>query len=451
MTTKAISLNASAVVPEPEEDRVLPGGWYTLFAIMIVVLFAFIDRQLLILAAEPLAKSLSLSDSQLGLIQGLAFSIFSIVAVYPIAWLADRYDRRLILAVCLTFWSLGTVACGLAQNFWQLFLAAVAIAAGESALTPLTMAFVPDLFKGRKRVLANSIQYVSTYIGVSLALGMGGSALGVLGRAHADLPTAFQQFEPWRLAFFFVCLPTPLLLLLISRARLGRTNPDIASVEPAAQNEPIKGFLLAHRGAFMTVLGGLGCYLLAYGGFLVWLPLIGSRLFAATPEVNGYGMGLASALGMGCGVAISNLMMRFYMPRLGSRAAVGVCWRLLLLTFPFLGIMPFVQSVAQLYVCMGILMVAGAGVGCLAATILQVMAPRYFLARFFGLWSIVGGLMSGIAPSIAGVVSDAIGGQRGLLYAVVAVAVPGWLASIALLRLGEPLFDKLVTAVRDEA
>ncbi|MBF7015277.1 MFS transporter (plasmid) [Novosphingobium resinovorum] len=451
MTAVASSLEMPATPGATEDDRVLPGGWYTLFAMMIIVLFAFVDRQLLILAAQPLSESLSLTDSQLGLIQGLAFSIFSVVAVYPIAWLADRYDRRLILGACLVLWSFGTVGCGLAQNFWQLFIAAVAIASGEAALGPLAMAFVPDLFKGRKRVLANSIQYIFTYIGASLAMGMGGSALGVLDRAHAGMPSAFQHLESWRLAFLLVCLPTPLLLMLLARTRLGKTNNVADTAAPSAPPVPIAGFLREHRAAFLSILGGLGFYMLAYGGFMVWLPLIGSRLFGATPEINGYGMGLSSAVGTCFGVATGTLLMRFYMPRLGTRAAVGVSWRLLLLTCPVLAIFPFVQSVTQLYICMGVMMLAGTGVGCLVATTLQVMAPAHFMARFFGIWSIISALLSGASPSIAGFVSDAIGGQRGLLYAVVLVAACGWLAAIVLLRLGERHFEDLVKSVKEAA
>lgn len=82
-----------------EEDRVFPGGWYTLGALLVVTLFAFIDRQLLTLAAAPMAQSLNLSDTQLGMVQGLAMAIFTVVAVYPLAWAADRFDRRYVLTV----------------------------------------------------------------------------------------------------------------------------------------------------------------------------------------------------------------------------------------------------------------------------------------------------------------------------------------------------------------
>jgi MFS family permease len=186
-----------------------------------MTLFGFVDRQLLTLAAAPLAASLHLSDGQLGLVQGVAFAIFTVAVVYPIAWAADRFDRRLVIGGCVIVWSLGTAACGLAQNFGQLFAAAVAIAAGEAGLAPIAMSFVPDLFKGRKRLLANGLVYIFAYVGIAAGMMLGGGAIGMLDTVHDRLPAALRHYESWRLAFFLVALPAPVFLLLAAFARLG--------------------------------------------------------------------------------------------------------------------------------------------------------------------------------------------------------------------------------------
>src|SRR3546814_16394049 len=124
MTAPAASF-AEAEADRRTGDYVLKGGWYTLWVMLAVTLFAYVDRQVLTLAAAPMAASIGLNDSQLGMVQGLAFAIFTVVAVYPIAWAADRYDRRLVLGLCVVTWSIGTAACGLAQNFEQLFFATI--------------------------------------------------------------------------------------------------------------------------------------------------------------------------------------------------------------------------------------------------------------------------------------------------------------------------------------
>src|SRR3546814_13670996 len=121
------------------------------------------------------------------MVQGRAFAIFTVVAVYPIAWAADRYDRRLVLGLCVVTWSIGTAACGLAQNFEQLFFAAILIAAGEAGLGPVPMSYVPELFKARKRLLANVLNYIFAYLVVSLCLSLGGSAIGAPDAVHTAL------------------------------------------------------------------------------------------------------------------------------------------------------------------------------------------------------------------------------------------------------------------------
>jgi MFS family permease len=427
-------------------DRVLPGGWYTLWAILAVTMFAFVDRQLITLAAAPLAVTLKMSDAQLGIVQGLAFSIFGIFAVYPIAWAADRFDRRYVLGACVLVWSLGTAAVGLAQDFGQLFAAAIAIAAGEGGLAPLTMSIVPDLFKGRKRALANGVQYFSAYLAVALALALGGMALGALQDAHARLPLIVRHLEPWRLAFFMVASPAPLFLIAIAFTRLRHPRRAPGGDELASEVHLLP-FLRQHWLAMATVLGSLAFYLLAFGGFLVWLPVATTRLFGATPSQNGLGMGLATGLGMVSGVAISTSLLRRLMARIGRRASVRIAWRVMLVTTPVLLVFPYAASFWQVYALMGLLMLAGTAVGVLVSTMLQDMAPAPMRARFLALYAIAGALFGGMAPSLVGLISDSLGGSRGLLYALAAVALPAWIAATLLMRLGEQPFAILADAV----
>lgn len=447
--TEAAVASATPAAPDPAAagDYVLPGGWYTLWAILGVTMFGFVDRQLLTLAAAPLQASLHLTDTQLGLVQGLAFAIFTVVAVYPIAWAADRLDRRWVLGACVALWSLGTAACGLSQNFIQLFAAAVAIAAGEAGLVPLGMSIVPDLFKGRKRVLANGIQYFAAYVGVSLALVLGGGALSGLDAVHAHLPAFLRQLESWRIAFFLLAMPAPIFLVLIAFARLGHPRAVAAPGAEPAPKVPFGPFLREHRIAMVTVLGALALYLLAFGGFLAWLPVVCSRLFGTTPAENGMGLGVGTGVGMIGGVGASTAILRSLMPRIGRRASVRIVWWTALLTTPVLLLFPLITAAWQGYALLGAFMTAGTGIGVLVATILQDMAPAPMRARFLAVYAIAAALFQGAAPSIAGVVSDWIGGPRGLLYALSIVALPAWIGSTILMRLGEPYFARLAEAV----
>jgi len=105
---------------------------YVMVILVIVYTFNFIDRQIIGILAVPIKADLALSDTQLGLMGGLAFALFYTALGIPVAMLADRKSRTWIMTIALTAWSAMTAACGLAQNFWQLFLGRLGVGVGEA-------------------------------------------------------------------------------------------------------------------------------------------------------------------------------------------------------------------------------------------------------------------------------------------------------------------------------
>ena len=450
MTASSAQLGATVLPEKSGEDYVVKGGWYTLWVMLALTLFSFVDRQVLTLAAAPMAASLGLNDSELGLVQGLAFAIFSVVAVYPIAWAADRFDRRIVLGLCVVIWSVGTAACGLARNFDQLFLAAVAIAAGEAGLAPIALAFVPDLFKGRKRLLANGLTYCFAFLGIAAGLALGGSAIGALDAVHADLPPSLRAFESWRLAFFLVALPAPLFLGLMAFARLGRPAKAAVAIVTDAPQAHMLPFVRNHAKAMLSILGALGFYMLAFGSYLVWLPVASTRLFATTPTENGTAMGLATAIGMSGGVTASTLAVRRMFVSRGRTASVRFAWIAMLCFSPFLFAFPFIAAPWQGFALFGLLMLVGTGIGSLIPTMLQDMAPTYLRARMLAINTVITGLVGGIAPTCVGWASTALGTEpRMLVVAMTIVALPSWIIAILLFRTGEKPFARLVSDVAE--
>lgn len=426
--------------------RAPPSAWFTLGAILIILMFGFVDRQVLTLVAAPMSKALHITDAQLGLVQGLAFAVFALLATYPLAWAADRFDRRWTLGFCIALWSVGTAACGLAQNFTQLFLAAVAIAAGEAGIAPIALSVIPDLFEGRERVLANSINYFAGYLGISVALILGGAAISGLDSVRGSLPAIFQSIATWRIAFFLVATPAPLFIVLAAFTRLRRA-PHTAVTTGEADTTSLIPFLRNHAPALFLIFVGLALFSMAFGGFLVWLPVAAARIFGATPVQNGLGMGLATALGMIGGILTGTLLLRRYHPLIGIIASIRIGWVALLLATPVLFLFPFATSAVQVYVLMGLLMFTGTLFGCLVPNILQSLAPPLLRARIFGVYSIVSILIAGVSPTIVGILSDQIGGPRALLFAMTIAALPPWIIATILLRLSEQPFVDTATAV----
>ena len=106
--------------------------WTVLVMLTLVYTFNFIDRQILVILQEPIKADLGLSDAQLGLLTGFSFALVYVTAGIPIAWLADRSNRRNIVVASLAFWSFMTAISGLVQNFGQLLAARLGVGVGEA-------------------------------------------------------------------------------------------------------------------------------------------------------------------------------------------------------------------------------------------------------------------------------------------------------------------------------
>ena len=106
----------------------------TLGVLLVVYIFNFLDRQIVAILAEPIARDLGLSDTDIGLLTGLSFALFYSALGIPIARLADRprTDRIKLMAIALAVWSLATALCGASRTFVQLLIARVFVGVGEA-------------------------------------------------------------------------------------------------------------------------------------------------------------------------------------------------------------------------------------------------------------------------------------------------------------------------------
>ena len=130
---------------------------YGLFMLTLVYAFNFIDRQILVILQEPIKLEMGLSDAQLGLLSGFSFALVYITAGIPIAYWADRSNRRNIIAGSLTIWSGMTALSGLAQNYSQLLLARIGVGIGEAGGSPPAHSMISDYYPPAQRATAVAI------------------------------------------------------------------------------------------------------------------------------------------------------------------------------------------------------------------------------------------------------------------------------------------------------
>lgn len=173
---------------------------YALVVLTLVYTFNFIDRQLLSILQESIKIDLSLSDSQLGLLTGFAFAVFYVTAGIPIARLADRSNRRNIVAVSVGLWSFMTAISGFVQSYSQLLAARIGVGIGEAGGSPPSHSIVSDIFPPEKR--ASALAFYST--GVNLGILFGFLFGGWL-----------NEFFGWRVAFMVVGVPGIILAIIV--------------------------------------------------------------------------------------------------------------------------------------------------------------------------------------------------------------------------------------------
>jgi predicted MFS family arabinose efflux permease len=175
-------------------------GYFVAALLSVVYTCNFLDRQLMSILQESIKAQLHLTDTQLGLVSGLAFALMYTVLGIPIAWLADRTHRVRIIAIACAFWSLASAACGLAVSFPTLALARLGVGVGEAGGSPPAYSVIADYFPARARGVGLAIYALGVPIGTMIGSGAG---------AWID------KHYGWRTAFFAVGAPGVLLALLV--------------------------------------------------------------------------------------------------------------------------------------------------------------------------------------------------------------------------------------------
>ncbi|MEE4144429.1 MAG: MFS transporter [Halieaceae bacterium] len=292
---------------------------YKRFALaMLTAVYAlnFIDRQILVILQEPIKADMGLSDAQLGLLSGFAFAVIYVTAGIPIAYWADRGNRRNIISLAVAVWSGMTAISGLAQNYGQLLLARVGVGLGEAGGSPPAHSMISDYYPPAQRATALSIYSSGIYMGVLLGFLFG----GVIAEAFG-----------WRTAFMVVGLPG-VLFAVVLRFTLrepprGRwENPAIAHAPQPRLRQTMA--LLRDRPSFWYVAMGS-----AFASYVAY----GNGNFLPSFLIRTHGMSIAEvgtvlALVSGVSGALGTFLGGYLSDRYGTRDMRWYLW------IPMLGI-----------------------------------------------------------------------------------------------------------------
>jgi predicted MFS family arabinose efflux permease len=262
---------------------------YVLGVLLAVYILNFVDRQILSIVLEDVKRELGASDTAMGFLSGLAFSLFYTIAGIPIARLADRGTRRTIVASGLAVWSLMTAACGMAGSFAHLALARFGVGIGEAAGTPPSHSLISDYFPPERRATALAIYGMGIYLGV-----MFGALAGGMIRDAFD----------WRTAFLVCGAPGIPLAVLVFLTVREPTRGASEGITVAAEPPPLVATLRALFGQRAYVLLTLAACCQATTGYaiLTWAPTFLGRVYHLTGTEIGLSYGLIAGIGGAIGI-----------------------------------------------------------------------------------------------------------------------------------------------------
>ena len=309
---------------------------FVLLLLMLVYTLNFIDRNLLSVIAQPVINAFHLSDSEYGFLNGPPFAIFYALMGIPIAMAADRYNRVVIIALCIAIWSLMAALCGLATSFAFLLVARVGVAIGEAGGTPPANSLIGDYFKAKSRANALGIYSMGVTIGGALSNAFGGPiATGLNGtnveqwlasyKLSALLPIDWSQVEGWRIAFVLIGAPGLVIalavLLFVKEPPRGYSDPpgmhrpDSASFVEALRE-------LAGKPSFWTMAIGAALTALVGYGLAGFQAPMAQRVHGISPGVFALQFGVPLALCAAAGTFLGGYATQ----RLTPRSPTAVCW-----------------------------------------------------------------------------------------------------------------------------
>ena len=251
--------------------------------LLLAYVFNFLDRQILAILKIPIKAELGLSDTQLGLMGGIAFaSLYSTLAI-PIARYADRGRRVAVISTSVAVWSGFTALCGAAGNFWQLFAARMGVGIGEAGGVAPSYALIADYFKPQRRARALAIFSLGIPIGSAIGLYFGGWIATVLD---------------WRWAFALIGLAGIPVALSVRRfipePPLGATDRSSGATDPGFGQ--VMKLLLSKPSFWLLSFGAASGSICGYGlGF--WLPTFFTTSLGLPLDQLGYYFGTIVLVG----------------------------------------------------------------------------------------------------------------------------------------------------------
>jgi MFS family permease len=395
-------------------------AWLVLGLLTLIYVFSFVDRQIIAVVAPQIQQALALSDIQVGLLYGTAFSLIYAVCGIPMGRLADIYSRKIMIVVGLAVWSLMTFVSGFASSLFFLIVARFFVGISEAALSPAVYSLLSDYFPPEQRGSVFSIYSAGIFVGIGVAF-LGG---GTVAQAYS-----------WRISLMVLGLPGLLIAAIawfsVKELPRGITQTKTRSDTHVEFKEVLR-FILRKK---TVLLHFVGFSFLAFTGYTVlgFIGIVLKNVHGAAGLIPQYGWFMAAT---GIGVMASGKAADWLAQKKdGSyRFVMGIVAGLACLPLYYFGL--FAESSLSALILIGLANIISSSYNGVAAAILQYLVKPNMRALAAGLYLFVISVVGfGIGPPLTGWLMDTVfTGQYGPAKALMLVITCcGFLGSICFL------------------
>lgn len=293
-------------------------GWSMVVLLGVALLFKSIDRNVISILIDDIKADLQITDTQIGLLQGLAVALLYSFLGVILGRMADLYNRTKVIAIGVAFWSTMNALCGFAVGFWQFFAARVVVAVGEATLGPAASSLVTDCFPKEKLPRAYAFYFGIGALGLGLGSVLTGFAYDLAGWLVARDFAFFGSLERWQIVFLLVGLPGVLLgFLFLIIGEPTRRQP--LGYDPHVRDDrkfsEFTRHLKAHRGAYGGLMLSFSLAAACSQILIVWFAAAVMRTWGWNPSETGKWIGLSLMFAIPISVFVGGAILEYWLKK----------------------------------------------------------------------------------------------------------------------------------------
>ncbi len=415
MNTPDQPLESDAGYPRPAV------AWYAVIVLLLCYTLSYIDRTIISLLVTPIKADFGLSDSQFGLLTGIAFALMYTGVGLPMGWLVDRSRRCMVITAGVVTWSAATIGCGLAKSYGALFGSRMMVGVGEATLTPAADSIIADLFPLRKRAAGFATYHLGVSLGSGLALVIGGTVIQFVGTGNLVEFPIVGALKAWQAAFVVVGFAG----FFIAALTLTVPEPIRHGLMKGRKTFSLReGFSFLHGRAslYVALIVGVALMSSTNSGFTAWMPAMMMRNYGWQQHEVGQAYGMVAltfgVLGAASTMAFGDTLLKRYNTRV--MATLYLCAAVFQVS---------AMLVNSPYATLALMAVPAFALGAtpaLSTALMQQITPNQIRGQVVALHLFTSAIIgAGVGPVVPALLSDFVftepGGVRYSLACVAAI------------------------------